>query len=447
MIDGNYGFGHRNRVCWATRPWKNLARARLCIVKGLDPMPSTEQLTSYARLLVRTACNLDQGQELFVSADVTQAPLVRLVVEQAYAAGASKVTVRYTDEQVARLDYRSRPVEAFREFPDWLALLQNGVATRGAALLFITSSDPLGLAGVDPAKVQAFQRAAVAACPEWRNGMDYGRNVWVIAGGSSPAWAQRVFPDLPQDQAVERLWDAILHTARADGEDPHAAWQIHDASFRERCDWLNQQRFTSLHYVNSLGTDLTVGLTPKSIWAGGGETTVAGRRFFPNVPTEEIYTSPDCDRVDGTVVASMPLNHGGALVQNFRISFEGGRAVSWEAATGEEVLTSIIETDEGSCCLGECALVPYGNPIQQTGVLFLNTLFDENAACHLALGRGFAECYEGGRQMSAQELRERGINESATHVDFMIGTKDLKITGTRSDGTQVPVFVDGVWAF
>lgn len=410
-------------------------------------MPRTEQLTAYARLLVRTACNLEQGQELFVSADVTQAALVRLVVEQAYAAGASKVTVRYTDEQVARMDYNARPVEAFREFPDWLALLQNGVAKRGAALLFITSSDPLGMAGVDPAKVQAFQRAAVAACPDWREGMDYGRNVWVIAGGASPGWAKRVFPNEPEDVAVERLWDAILRTARADGDDPHAAWLEHDQSFRHRCEWLNQQRFTSLHYTSGLGTDLAVGLTPKSIWAGGGETTVAGRRFFPNVPTEEIYTSPDCDRVDGTVVASMPLNHGGALIRDFRITFEKGRAVSWEAAEGEEVLTSIIGTDEGSHYLGECALVPYGNPIQRTGVLFLNTLFDENAACHLALGRGFAECYEGGRQMSAAELREQGINESATHVDFMIGTKDLCITGTRADGTQVPVFRDGVWAF
>ena len=224
-------------------------------------MPRTEQLTAYARLLVRTACNLEQGQELFVSADVTQAAWVRLVVEQAYAAGASKVTVRYTDEQVARMDYNARPVEAFQEFPDWLALLQNGVAKRGAALLFITSSDPLGMAGVDPAKVQAFQRAAVAACPDWREGMDYGRNVWVIAGGASPAWAKQVFPNEPEDVAVERLWDAILRTARADGDDPHAAWLEHDQSFRHRCEWLNQQRFTSLHYTSGLGTDLTVGLT------------------------------------------------------------------------------------------------------------------------------------------------------------------------------------------
>ncbi|MDO4503274.1 MAG: aminopeptidase [Coriobacteriia bacterium] len=409
-------------------------------------MPSTEQLTKYARLLVRTACNLEEGQELFVSADVTQAPLTRLVVAEAYAAGASNVTVRYTDEQVSRLGYDARPVEAFQQFPDWLALLQNGVANRGAALLFITSSDPLGMAGVDPRKVQAFQRAAVAACPDWRNGMDFGRNVWVIAGGASPAWAQRVFPDLDESVAVERLWEAILFTARADVDDPEAAWRQHDASFQERCAWLNEQRFTALRYTNSLGTDLTVGLTPKSIWAGGGETTVAGRRFFPNVPTEEIYTSPDCTRVDGTVVASMPLNHGGALVRDFRIRFEAGRAVEWSAAEGEDVLTSIIETDEGAHYLGECALVPFGNPIQRTGVLFLNTLFDENAACHLALGRGFAECYEGGRDMSAEELREHGINESVTHVDFMIGTDDLCITGICADGSEAPVFANGVWA-
>ena len=409
-------------------------------------MPTAEALQKYAHLLVAGGCNLQPGQELYVSADVTQAPLVRLVVAEAYGMGASNVTTYYTDEQVSRINYLEKSLEQFADFPEWRAVLQNGVARRGAALLFISSEDPMGLAGVDPKKLSTFQVAATKACKEWRDGMDFGRNVWVIAGAASPAWASRVFPDLPEDEAMEKLWAAILHTARADGADPCADWLTHDESFVERAAWLNEQKFTALHYTNSLGTDLTIGLNADGIWAGGGETTVSGTRFFPNMPTEEIFTSPDYRRVDGVAVASMPLNHGGALVQDFRVEFQGGRVTGYHAKQGEDVLASIIDTDEGSHYLGECALVPYGNPIQQTGILFLNTLYDENAACHIALGRGFAECLAGGRDMSAEELKERGVNDSLTHVDFMIGTADLNIMGVRPDGTEVPVFINGVWA-
>ena len=409
-------------------------------------MPSAEALKKYAHLLVCGGCNLQPGQELYVSADVTQAPLVRLIVAEAYAAGASNVTSYFTDEQVSRINYDCKSVEHFSEFPEWRAVLQNGVAERGAALLFISSEDPMGFAGVDPKKLSAFQVAATKACRAWRDGMDFGRNVWVIAGAASPAWAARVFPDLPEEEAMERLWQAILLTARADGDDPLADWRAHDESFRDRAAWLNQQRFDALRYRNSLGTDLVIGLNPDGLWAGGGETTVSGQRFYPNMPTEEIYTTPDWRRVDGVVVASMPLNHGGALVRDFRVEFKNGRVCAWSAAEGEDILTSIIETDEGAHYLGECALVPYGNPIQRTGVLFLNTLYDENAACHLALGRGFAECVEGGRDLDAEALKERGVNDSMTHVDFMIGTADLTITGIKANGEEVPVFVNGVWA-
>lgn len=409
-------------------------------------MPSAEALKKYAHLLVCGGCNLQPGQELYVSADVTQAPLVRMVVAEAYAAGASNVTSYFSDEQISRINYDSKSVEACGQFPEWRAVLQNGVAERGAALLFISSEDPMGFAGVDPKKLSAFQVAATKACRAWRDGMDFGRNVWVIAGAASPAWAARVFPDLPEEEAVERLWDAILLTARADGDDPLADWHAHDESFRDRAAWLNQQRFDALRYRNSLGTDLVIGLNADGLWAGGGETTVGGQRFYPNMPTEEIYTTPDWRRVDGVAVASMPLNHGGALVRDFRVEFKDGRVCGWSAAEGEDILASIIETDEGAHHLGECALVPFGNPIQRMGVLFLNTLYDENAACHLALGRGFAECVEGGRDLDAETLKERGVNDSLTHVDFMIGTADLTITGIRADGEEVPVFINGAWA-
>ena len=409
-------------------------------------MPSSAALEKYAHLLVRGGCNIQPGQELYVSADVSQAPLVRLIVAQAYDAGASNVTTYFTDQQVARINYQRKPLESFSQFPEWRALLQNGMAKRCAALLFISSEDPMGFAGIDPKKLAAFQVAATNACRDWRDGMDYGRNVWVIAGAASPAWAARVFPDLPEDEAVERLWDAILHTARATGSDPLADWQAHDESFAQRVAWLNAQRFDALRYRNSLGTNLTVGLNRGGLWAGGGETTVSGQRFYPNMPTEEIYTTPDWRRVSGVAVASMPLNHGGALVRDFRIEFKDGRACACHAQEGQDILTSILETDEGARHLGECALVPYGNPIQRTGILFLNTLYDENAACHLALGRGFAECLEGGRDLSADQLSECGVNDSATHVDFMIGTADLSITGITENGEEVPVFVNGTWA-
>ncbi len=409
-------------------------------------MPTQESLKKYASLLVRGGCNLRSGQELYVSADVSQAPLVRLVVAEAYAAGASQVTSFFSDEQISRINYECKTVEQFNEFPEWRAVLQNGVAERGAALLFISSEDPCGFAGIDPRKLSAFQVAATKACRAWRDGMDYGRNVWVIAGAASPAWAARVFPDLPEEEAVERLWDALFETARAKGEDPLADWRAHDESFRSRVAWLNHQRFDSLHYRNALGTDLVIGLNPDGVWAGGGETTVSGQRFYPNMPTEEIYTTPDWRRVDGVAVASMPLNHGGALVRDFRVEFKDGSVCAWEAAEGNDILTSIIETDEGAHHLGECALVSFDNPIQRTGILFLNTLYDENAVCHLALGRGFAECLEGGRALSIEALKERGVNDSLTHVDFMIGTADLEITGITAEGEEVPVFTKGTWA-
>ena len=409
-------------------------------------MPTKEVLEKYAHLLVRGGCNIQPDQELYVSADVEQAPLVRAIVAQAYAAGASNVTTYFTDEQVSRMGYQNKPLESFQEFPEWRALLQNGVAKRGAALLFISSEDPMGFAGVDPQKISAFQVAATKACRDWRDGMDFGRNVWVIAGAASKAWAARVFPELPQDEAVERLWGAILHTARATGANPLADWHVHDESFSKRVAWLNAQNFDALHYQNALGTNLTVGLNAQGLWAGGGETTTAGQRFYPNMPTEEVYTTPDWRRTNGVAVASMPLNHGGALVRDFSVEFKDGRACSWQAREGYDILSSIIETDEGSHYLGECALVPYDNPIQKTGILFLNTLYDENAACHVALGRGFAECLSGGRDMSAETLRERGVNDSSTHVDFMIGTPDLCITGITQTGEEVPVFKDGVWA-
>jgi len=406
-----------------------------------------EKLRRYAHLVVRSGCNLQEGQELYVGADISQVRFVRLVVAEAYAAGASDVIVRWGDEAIGRMHYENRPLEAFEKYPDWQALLQNGFARRGGAMLFIDSDDPSAFAGVDQAKMVAFQKAAHEACRDWRDGMDFGRNVWCIVGAASPAWARHVFPELPEAEATAKLWDAIFATVRVDTPDPVAAWDAHRRSFLERRAWLNGQHFDALHYTAANGTDFTVGLTPGSMWEGGGSVTVGGTYFFPNMPTEECFTSPDRSRADGKVVAAMPLNHNGSLVEGFSITFENGRVVDYSAEKGYDVLKGIIETDEGSHHLGEVALIPSTSPIRQTGILFLNTLFDENASCHLALGMGFPDCYEGGLEMDEESLLAAGINQSATHVDFMVGTEDLHIDGIRADGSTVAVFDGGVWAF
>ncbi len=405
------------------------------------------RLEKYARLAVETGCNLQPGQELYVNADVTQVPLVRHIVRCAYEAGAANVTTQFGDERIGRMNYDYKPADSFKDYPAWQAELQNGVAQRGAALLFVSSEDPQAMAGVDQAKLMNRVLAANEACKEWRDGMDFGHNVWCIIGAASPAWAARVFPDLPEDEAVEKLWEAILHTARCDGDDPAAAWAAHQNSFDERKAWLNEHRFDALHYSNALGTDITVGLPANHIWNGGGDTTVGGTPFFPNMPTEELFTSPDRLRTEGTVVASMPLNHGGALVEGFQLTFAGGRVTDYSAESGYDVLRQIVETDDGSHYLGEVALIPKTSPIKQTGILFLNTLFDENASCHMALGMGFPDCFEGGRDMDKEALMAAGVNDSATHVDFMLGTDDLAIDGIAADGTTVPIFRDGDWAF
>ena len=403
-------------------------------------------LDKYANLIVKAGCNLKKDQELYISAEISNSDLVRKIVRIAYLQGAKDVIVRFYDEQISRMNYEYKPTSAFEVFPDWQALLQNGVAKRGAALLFITSEDPEAFNGIDQNKIATFRKAAHVACKDWRDGMDLGRNVWCIAGAASPAWARRVFPELSESEAVEKLWQAIFKTARVDTPDPIQAWEDHKNSFSARKAWLNEQHFDKLHYKNSLGTDITIGLTKGSTWHGGGAETVSGTYFFPNIPTEEIYTSPDRNRADGIVYSALPLNHDGTLIENFSLTFKDGRVVDYKAEKGYATLKEIIEIDEGAKHLGEVALIPYNSPIRETNILFLNTLYDENASCHFAVGMGFPDCYQGGLNMTKEELLKAGINDSVTHVDFMLGTKDLDITGIKENGEEVPIFRNGNWA-
>lgn len=403
-------------------------------------------LERYARLIIEAGCNLQQGQELFLSTSVQTSAFAQLVTRIAYEHGARHVTVEYYDEKITRMHYDNCPLELFEVTPEWTALLNNSMARRGAAILSISSDDPEAMTGIDPAKAAARTRASRNACKEFYDALEFGNNVWCIAGAASPAWAQKVFPDDPEDRAIQKLWDAIFTTARVYTDDPVAAWEKHRLSFAARIKQLNAQRFSALHYSNALGTDFTVGLPEKHLWSGGGDTTQSGTPFFPNIPTEEIFTSPDRRQAEGTVVSALPLIHNGTLIDKFSLTFSEGRVVDFSAEQGYGMLKSIIETDEGSSSLGEVALVPHTSPIRQTNILFYNTLYDENASCHLALGQGFPDCYEGGTEMDADTLFEDGINKSAQHVDFMIGTEDLTIEGIKADGSIEIIFSDGEWA-
>ena len=403
-------------------------------------------LAAYAHLVLKSGCNLQPGQELFLSASTNSVEFARLLTAEAYALGARHVTVRFGDEKIARLHYENCALDVFETFPEWQALLNNSMALGGAAVLSVISDDPKALVGVDQAKLVANARASHVACKPFYDCLDQGKAVWCIVAAAAPAWAQQVFPSLDARAATEKLWQAILAAVRVDTPDPVAAWAQHRESFNERKAWLNAQHFDSLHYTNSLGTDLTVGLNKLGIWQGGGDVTVEGREFFPNMPTEEIFTTPDLSRAEGVVYSSMPLIHYGSPVEDFSMRFEGGKVVECQARVGQDVLEAIFTVDEGAAHLGECALVPWGSPIQKSGILFYNTLFDENAACHLAVGQGFPDCLEGGQQMEEEELKAHGVNKSATHVDFMMGTEDLEVIGIKADGSRVPIFRGGAWA-
>ena len=407
----------------------------------------SDQLDRYANLLVRKGVAIQPGQELVLQAPVERADFVRRVVEAAYRAGAGHVTVIWGDDVVSRLTYENVDIDWFRTVPAWEREQLNSLAEAGASFLFLDGTDPAALKNIDPAKPAARRKARNEQCKSFRDGMEFGRNVWCIAGVPVAAWARTVYPGLSEAEAVYRLWVAILHTARSDGDDPESAWETHNASFEKKKRFLNEHRFDALRYRSANGTDLVVGLAKNHLWDGGAGRTQDGVVFFPNIPTEEVFTSPDRNRADGIVHSALPLAHAGQLVRDFWLRFEGGRVVEFGAAEGEEVLRQIIEADEHSASLGECALISKNTPIRQTGTLFFDTLYDENASCHLALGMGFPECIEGGLEMTKDQLLEHGINQSVVHVDFMIGTDDMDIWGVAEDGSETPVFVNGQWAW
>ena len=401
----------------------------------------------YVRLLICEGVCLQPGQTLMINCSVERAWFARLCAEAAYDAGAREVVMNWTDGALSRMTYLRADDAVFDEFPDWAAAKSNALADAGAAFLSIGGEDPELLKGVDPDRLR---RSNVAAGPKMKHfrEMTAGNRVpWCVAAIPSPAWAKKVFPDLPEADAVQRLWEEILKSARADRGDALADWKEHSDTILKHVEAMTAYNFKSLHYKNALGTDLTVELPEGHYWAGGREKCLGnGVMFSPNIPTEEVFTLPKRDGVNGTVVASKPLSLHGNLIRDFRFTLRDGKIVEIHAAEGEEILRNAIGVDEGASYLGECALVPYDSPISSSGVLFYNTLFDENASCHFAFGSAYP-CIRGAEDMDEAALLARGVNQSITHVDFMIGTPDLSITGTTQDGKEVPVFVNGNFAF
>lgn len=400
----------------------------------------------YAELIVKVGVNVQQGQEVFVTGSVDNAKLVRLVASKAYDAGASNVHVDWTDDSLSRLKYEKAADEVFANFPEWETGKRNSFVERGAAFISIVSSSPDLLKGIDSARISSFQKASGQGLKEFRRAIQADKVSWTVVAAASPQWARKVFPEADEAEAVKLLWKAIFDSVRLHTADPVKAWEEHNATLHTKGEKLNDFHFQKLHYT-APGTDLTIELSEKHIWVAAGSTNINNVPFMANMPTEEVFTVPLKTGTNGYVSSTKPLSYGGNVIDNFKITFENGRIVNVEAGEGEEILKQLVEMDEGSHYLGEVALVPHESPISQSNILFYNTLFDENASNHLAIGSGYAFNIEGGKTMSPEELEENGVNASITHNDFMIGSAEMDIDGIMKDGTVVPVFRKGNWAF
>lgn len=406
-----------------------------------------KRFDEYAALLVRVGVNIQKGQTLVIACPVDCAWFARKCAAAAYEAGCREVVMNWKDDTLTRLRYLHAADEVFDTTPLWQQELYNGYAKEGAAYLSISATDPMNLAGVDTDRVTRATRATGRDFATFYAGQMSNAFPWCIGSIPIPAWATRVFPAKSEGEAMDALWEAIFAAIRVSGKgDAVARWQAHTEQLAVRTKKLNDYRFSSLHYKNALGTDFTVGLPEGHLWMGGADVSRAGIPFIANMPTEEIFTAPDRNTANGVIYASMPLVHDGNIIRDIRFRLENGKIVEASASEGEEVLRAAIAVDEGAAYFGELALVPYDSPISNQKILYYNTLFDENAACHIAFGEAYP-CIENGEEMSREELGLRGLNNSITHVDFMIGTPDLTITGITADGREIPVFVDGNFAF
>ena len=405
-----------------------------------------ENLKKYARLIAETGVNVQDNHTGVLQISVDQAPLARLITEEAYRLGAAEVIVQWSDETIQREFLAHAATDRIENVPQYKIDQTDDWIAKGASRISVVSSNPDALAGVDAQRVAAFQAANGKALVNLRKATQANKVSWTVVAAASEGWAAKVFPELAtSEEQVDALWNEIFKTTRIYEENPVIAWDIHDKKLQEKAAELNEQQFTALHYT-APGTDLTIGLPKNHLWEGAGSYNARGEEFMANMPTEEVFTAPDSRRVDGYVSSTKPLSYAGTIISGMKFTFKDGKVVDFSAEQGEEALKNLLAIDEGAKHLGEVALVPDPSPISQSGLIFYNTLFDENASNHLAFGSAYAFNLQGGTEMSEEELAAAGLNRSQTHVDFMVGSDKMNIDGIKEDGTIVPVFRNGDWA-
>ncbi|MCQ2016750.1 aminopeptidase [Clostridium butyricum] len=403
-------------------------------------------LSKYAKLAALKGINIQKNKMLVINSPIECSEFARMIAEEAYKAGASDVVINYNDEKFNKIKYEYTSAEVLSFTPEFEKDKYNYYVEQGASFLSISASDPDLLKDIDASKIATVQKSRREALKRYYEACNSNENAWCIVSVPTEGWANKVFKNSNSKEAVEQLWDAIFTVMRIKEEDPVKAWNNHLENLNKKLIELNNHAFKYIHFTNSLGTDLKVELVKNHIWCGGKDTTKNGVEFIANMPTEEVFTTPKLDGVNGTVYSSKPLSYCGNLINNFSITFKDGKVIDCSAETGLDVLKEIIKTDENSCRLGEVALVPYDSPISNSNIIFFNTLYDENASCHLALGSSYPSCIKNGENMNKEQLLEAKANFSLTHVDFMIGTKDTNIVGVKEDGTKISIFKDGNWA-
>lgn len=408
-------------------------------------MVDHQSLEKYAELALKTGVNLQPDQALMINAPIEGADFTRIVAKKAYELGAKDVHINWSDDELALLKYENAPDEVIGSFPEWRVMLHDMYAKDGAAVLSIRSTDPDLLQNIDPKRVAMANKAAGEALKNFRKYTMNDKIPWSIISIPSGDWAQKIFPDKTKAEAIESLWDAILKIVRVDQDDPVAAWDAHNQTLKEKREELNAKNYKKLIF-KAPGTNLEIELPEGHIWKGGSAQAETGVTFNPNMPTEEVFSVPHKYGVNGTVASTKPLNYGGSVIDHFSLTFKDGEVVDFKAEQGEEVLKHLLDSDGGARRLGEVALVPHESPVSQSGLIFYNTLFDENASCHIALGKAYPTNIENGSTMSDEELDKHGVNDSLIHVDFMIGSQELDIDGVKQDGTVEPIFRNGTWA-
>ncbi len=402
-------------------------------------------LREYARLIARVGVNVQKGQDVLVYAALDQPEFVQMVVEECYKAKAREVTVQWSYQPLAKVHNRYQTVKTMGTVPQWVLARQEHYCQTLPCRIHLISDDPDGLKGMNMEKVSKARKMSYPIMKPYIDRVE-GMQQWCIAAVPGAAWAKKVFPGVRTSVAIEKMWEAILAASRVEG-DPIKAWEEHNANIRTRCDYLNALGIESLHYSAANGTDFTVGMISEAIFCGGNEASRQNIFFNPNIPSEECFISPKRGVAEGIVYSTMPLSYQGQLIDKFFMRFEGGKVVDFGAEVGYEVLKTMLSMDEGAAYLGECALVPQKSPICESGILYYNTLFDENASCHLAMGSGYADTIRDHHNKTLEECRELGINESMIHVDWMIGCDSMNIDATCKDGKIVPIFRNGNWAF